>query len=481
MGAKLGRVALDGARRGPAWANYASLMGATFLFYAFNNVETTAMPSYVVELGGPALLASAQTSLFVLAAVALRLVLGPMSDRRGPRRMMVVGALGFTLPCVLLAFCTELWQVLALRAVQAVGLAAFHPCVSLAVSRISQAGVLGARMGAVRFVSTLSLMVGPALLFPLVEGAGYRAFFGALCLMGALGLALLGAFDDGWGEDGGVRSDSADDGCGAGARSCPADDGCGAGAKSRFVGDGRGAEARPCFAGDGRGAGVRPCFADGEPRRDGEAAPDEPDPAPCDAGVPVRAEDAGRVSPVGLFRRFAPLLVFPFVCAFGYGAVLNFGKMLVAQAMPGLNAGLVFTFVSAGGLLGSLVCGRLVDKAGVRATVAAALACVAAGSLLLGFARGVWLLGAGGVVFGAGYFGATTALTAALAARAEDDCRGSALALQQSCLDVGLAVGGLAAGAVVQLSASVSAAFLGTAALVALGVPLWTRWGGKGM
>lgn len=456
-------------------------MGATFLFYAFNNVETTAMPSYVVELGGSAFLASAQTSLFALAAVALRLVLGPMSDRRGPRRMMVVGALGFTLPCVLLAFCTELWQVLALRAVQAVGLAAFHPCVSLAVSRISEPGALGARMGAVRFVSTLSLMVGPALLFPLVEGAGYRAFFGALCLVGALGLALLGAFDDGWGEGGGVRSNPADDGCGVGARTCPAGGEHGAGTKPRFVGDGRGAGARPCPADDGCGAGAGPCPAGGEPRRDGEAAPGESALAPCDAGVPGRAENAGRVSPAGLFRRFAPLLVFPFVCAFGYGAVLNFGKMLVAQAMPGLNGGLVFTFVSAGGLLGSLVCGRFADKAGVRATVVAALACVAAGSLLLGFAHGVGLLGAGGVAFGAGYFGATTALTAALAARAGDDCRGSALALQQSCLDVGLAVGSLAAGTVVQLSASVSVAFFTTAALVALGVPLWTRWGGRGV
>ena len=127
--------------------NCALLMGTTFAFYAFNNVETSAVPSYVMELGGSALIASAQTSLFIVAAVILRFAFGPMSDRRGPRFMMIVGALGFTLPCVLLPFCAELWQVLSLRAVQAVGLAAFHPCVSLAVSRISQPGMLGTRMG----------------------------------------------------------------------------------------------------------------------------------------------------------------------------------------------------------------------------------------------------------------------------------------------------------------------------------------------
>ena len=375
--------------------NCALLMGTTFAFYAFNNVETSAVPSYVMELGGSALIASAQTSLFIVAAVILRFAFGPMSDRRGPRFMMIVGALGFTLPCVLLPFCAELWQVLSLRAVQAVGLAAFHPCVSLAVSRISQPGMLGTRMGTVRFVSTLSLMVGPALLFPLIDRAGYRAFFGALCALGLVGLVLLGVFDDGQ----------------------PAGDAAADGSRWRKAWEG--------------------------------------------------------VGPVSLVCRFAPLLVYPFVCAFGYGAMLNFGKMLVADVMPALNDGLVFTFVSMGGLIGSLSCGRLVDRMGVRSTVAGALVFVGSGLFVLGVARDVVPFALGGVAFGMGYFGATTALTAALAAKTDDGCRGSALSLQQSCLDVGLAAGSLLAGAIVQATASVSFAFWSMALVIALSVPFW--------
>ena len=353
------------------------------------------MPSYVMELGGPAFIASAQTSLFIVAAVILRFAFGPMSDRRGPRFMMIVGALGFTLPCVLLPFCTELWQMLSLRAIQAVGLAAFHPCVSLAVSCISKPGMLGTRMGSLRFVSTLSLMVGPALLFPLIDRAGYRVFFGVLCLVGFVGLVLLGVFDDGR-----PAGDAADD------------------------------SSRRCKAWDGAG-------------------------------------------PVSLARRFAPLLAYPFVCAFGYGAMLNFGKMLVTDVMPALNDGLVFTFVSVGGLIGSLSCGRLVDRMGVRGTVAGALGFVGIGLLVLGVARGAVPFALGGVAFGAGYFGATTALTAALAAKTDDGCRGSALSLQQSCLEVGLAVGSLLAGAIVQVTASVSFAFWSMAFVIVLSVPLW--------
>ena len=375
--------------------NYALLMGATFAFYAFNNVETSAMPSYAMEMGGSAFIASAQTSLFIVAAVILRFAFGPMSDRRGPRFMMIVGALGFTLPCVLLPFCTELWQMLSLRAIQAVGLAAFHPCVSLAVSCISQPGVLGTRMGSLRFVSTLSLMVGPALLFPLIDQAGYRVFFGMLCLVGFVGLVLLGVFDDGR-----PAGDAADDSSG-------------------------------------------------------------------------RREAWGSAGPASLARRFAPLLAYPFVCAFGYGAMLNFGKMLVADVMPALNDGLVFTFVSAGGLIGSLSCGRLVDGMGVRGTVAGALGFAGTGLLVLGAAREAVPFALGGVAFGAGYFGAITALTAALAAKTDDGCRGSALSLQQSCLDVGLAAGSLLAGAIVQATASVSFAFWSMALVVVLSVPVW--------
>ena len=375
--------------------NYVYLMGATFAFYAFNNVETSAVPSYVMELGGSAFIASAQTSLFIVAAVILRFAFGPMSDRRGPRFMMMVGALGFTLPCVLLPFCAELWQVLSLRAVQAVGLAAFHPCVSLAVSRISQPGMLGTRMGIVRFVSTLSLMMGPALLFPLIDKAGYRVFFGTLCAVGFVGLILLGVFDD------------------------------------------------------GRPAGN------------------------AESGGSVRHRVWGSIGPGSLMRRFTPLLVYPFVCAFGYGAMLNFGKMLVADVMPGVNDGLVFTFVSMGGLIGSLSCGRLVDRIEVRTTVAGALGFAGTGLLVLGAARDVVPFALGGVAFGVGYFGATTALTAALAAKTDDGCRGSALSLQQSCLDVGLAAGSLLAGAIVQATASVSFAFWSMALVIVLSVPLW--------
>lgn len=384
--------------------DFALLIGAAFVFYAFNNAQTSAMPSYMMDMGGSAFLASAQTSLFIVAAVVLRLLFGPLSDRRGPRFVMVVGALGFTLPCAVLPLCGELWQVVALRACQAVGLAAFHPCVSLAVSRMSDEARLGTRLGTVRFASTLSLMVGPVLLFKVIEASGYRAFFAALCALGLVGIALLVPMRDG------------------------------SGAKRPVVADA--------------------CRADAE-------SPDTARPGTEVSGV------------FALPRAHVPLLVFPFVCAMGYGAILNFGKMLVSTSMPEVNDGLVFTFVSLGGLAGSLLCGRLADKAGTRPIVAGCLCFVSVGALVLSLAHGLGLLAVGGVLFGLGYFGATTVLTAALARAVGPLGKGSALSLQQSSLDLGLAVGSLCAGWFVQMSGSATMAFLVSAAVLAFCVPAW--------
>ena len=49
--------------------------------------------------------------------------------------------------------------------------------------------------------------------------------------------------------------------------------------------------------------------------------------------------------------------------------------------------GLLFTFVSMGGLAGGLACGQSADRVGARATVAGLLGLTSAGAFALAFAR----------------------------------------------------------------------------------------------
>ena len=426
--------------RGKHMRGFLALMSTTFIFYAFNNAVTSAMPTYVMDLGGSALLASAQTSLFVLTAILLRLVFGPMSDRRGPRFVMIVGALGLTVPCAFLPLCDGLWQVVALRVCQAVGLAAFHPCVPFVVSLLSAPEKVGRHLGAMRFVSTLSLMVGPVALFPLINEAGYEVFFWALCAMGFMGLVLLVSMNDGMRTAGSGK--------------------VGAGGRCGLVGS---SEGRQIVDNTDAAEIAIPTISMGM----------------LNVLAETRTPDTNSVasSHQGLLRQRVALLAFPLACALGYGVALNFGKTLMAEVLPDLNDGLLFTFVSVGGLVGSLACGQLADRVGTRTTVAGSLGLMSAGAFVLAFARVLVPITVGSILFGAGYFGSITALTAALARSVGESGKGRALALQQSCLDLGLATGSLLAGVAVQMSGSVFYAFLMAAVLIGLCVPAWLAVG----
>lgn len=168
----------------------ALVAGAAFLVFGLNNTETAALPSYVVSLGAGPFVASLQNSLFVSIAILLRLPLEGLVARQGSRFAMMAGAAGYTVPCLLLVSCTELWQIVALRLAQALGLALFQPSVAQYLTSTSPASSLGRRLGVVRFATTASLMVGPVTIFPLIGSHGYPLFFGALALVGACGTII---------------------------------------------------------------------------------------------------------------------------------------------------------------------------------------------------------------------------------------------------------------------------------------------------
>lgn len=161
-----------------------------FLLFGLNNTEMAALPAYTMTLGAGPFVASLQNSLFVLLAVLLRIPLEHVVEQRGSRFAIIAGALGYTAPCLLLAGCTELWQIIALRLAQAFGLALFQPSVAHYLTEASPVATLGKRLGIVRFATTASLMVGPVTVFPLITSYGYHEFFGALALAGACGTII---------------------------------------------------------------------------------------------------------------------------------------------------------------------------------------------------------------------------------------------------------------------------------------------------
>lgn len=377
-----------------------------FLLFGLNNTETTALPTYVMSLGAGPFVAGLQNSLFVLIAVLVRIPLERVVEQRGSRFAMIAGALGYTVPCLLLSGCTELWQVVALRLAQAFGLALFQPSVAQYLAAITPASKLGRRLGIVRFATTASLMVGPVTIFPLIDARGYGAFFVALALAGTCGTAVALA----------LPRDRARTGESSRAPSASAET----------------ATASPASSPTSR--------------------------ASLPASVPLRQR--------------ALLLVSPLLLASGYSVVMNFGQTLAEEALASCNDGMLFAFLSTGGLVGSLVAGWATDRFGAKRSVGCAIAANGLGLLLMALGRSPEAVLAGAFLCGAGYFGATATLVAAAGASSGDGA-GTFLARQQSALDLGMIAGGLLAGAMMQGGLPVSATYLATSAVAGAGLVAW--------
>lgn len=163
--------------------------------YAYNNVFMTVVPLLVIDGGGTVAQSGLQAAVFLVVAVALRFLFGPLADVRGTKLVMVVGAAAFAGAAFLFALCTEFWQLLAVRCLQAVGLAAFFPCATSSVASLAPGGKAGSYLGAYRFVTALSLLVGPPSAFALLAAAGYEALFAVSGVVGVAAVVALLAVD----------------------------------------------------------------------------------------------------------------------------------------------------------------------------------------------------------------------------------------------------------------------------------------------
>ncbi|MCJ7806829.1 MAG: MFS transporter [Clostridia bacterium] len=173
------------------WGNWALFYGSVFFFVANLFAAIAIFPAYSLAIGSTPFQAGLQNTAFGLAAVLLRLFLGPVMDRQGPKPLMLFGLFSFATTPLLLMLSPSFNMLLVARIYQSIGLAVVLPGISTLIAEMAPDGRIGTYLGASKIFSNLGLLVGPAGALFIIESFGYGGWLIISALTGLVALALL--------------------------------------------------------------------------------------------------------------------------------------------------------------------------------------------------------------------------------------------------------------------------------------------------
>lgn len=166
------------------------LTGATFTFVSFYS-SMTVLPLYVYDLGGTEFDTGMQSTLFFLASVLMRFYFGPLTDRRGRKIPLMIGAFAFATSSLLFLLCDSVWTVTLARIYHAVGLASFFSSGGSLIADLAPPNRVGIYIGLYRLTFVLGLLSGPTLAMAVINAYNFKVWFMISFLIGLLSLLLI--------------------------------------------------------------------------------------------------------------------------------------------------------------------------------------------------------------------------------------------------------------------------------------------------
>lgn len=167
------------------------LVAGSFMALLNLFVAVTVLPLYVLHLGGTAADAGWQAGLFTFSAIALRSVVGPLADRYGRRRLLVLGSAAYGLAPLGLLLADSLGTVAVLRVFQALGSAAFLSAASALATDLSPRSLRATGLGVLGVFKSLALGLAPPLGMAVADQLGFRTLFLLCTVVGAVGTACV--------------------------------------------------------------------------------------------------------------------------------------------------------------------------------------------------------------------------------------------------------------------------------------------------
>jgi len=148
--------------------------------------SVTTTPLYILEIGGSDFHSGLQGTLFFLGAVIFRIYLGPLSDRRGRKIPLLIGAFVFGSTPILFYFAQSVWAVVFIRIYQSIGLAAYFASGPAFVGDVAPFHKMGTYMGLYRLMSASGLLIGPLIAISMINHYDYDTWF-----LGSFGIGIF--------------------------------------------------------------------------------------------------------------------------------------------------------------------------------------------------------------------------------------------------------------------------------------------------
>lgn len=353
-------------------------------------VALTALPLYVIQVGGSVFDAGWLSAVGIFSAVGLRFIFGPMTDIRGRRLPLLFGSAAFLLAPVGYLFAHSVPSIAAVRVFQAIGPAAFLGASSALAIDLSPPSLRATGLGMLSTVKSFGIALAPPIAISVAAVYGFTAVFWMCIFVGACGYICVAL----------LRPQA--------PVAAPEPSGC----------------------------------------RDAARGPDSSsangDADDVDIQLTYKARWLAVLSPAASKIALTSLAVL----TVAYGAVLTFVP-LYGEQIGVTHHGVYFTILAVASMIGSVISGALSDRLGRLVVLVPIVVLYGIGAgILLGFSSaGVAAVSA--TLVGAGFIGSFVILGSLMDDVVPEAHRGLVFAAQENGVDVGMGLGAFMFGAAV--------------------------------
>ena len=155
-----------------------------------NTVYNPNIPLIQKDLNTTTQLVALTISAFTAMMALAQLIYGPLSDRHGRRGLLVFGLLVYVISNIAIFFSADVYQLIILRAVQALGVSTGLVVGAAVLADIYKKN-LGNVMGTYQFVILIGPVLGPVIGGLIASLFGWRSIFLFLTLLGIAAFTLV--------------------------------------------------------------------------------------------------------------------------------------------------------------------------------------------------------------------------------------------------------------------------------------------------